>query len=62
MFYKATWGDATEWIRYSSDLETDLRNIVSRLPTMQPPQFGADEWVILSGDQVMTALHGRPKP
>lgn len=58
----ASWGDATDWIRYGSDLETDLRNIVSRLPTMQPPQFGADEWVIMSSDQVMTAVDGRPKP
>lgn len=57
----ATWGDATDWIRYGPDLSTDLRNIIGPLPVVQAPRFGADDWVILTGDEVMTALEGRPK-
>jgi hypothetical protein len=57
----STWGDVTDWIRYSPDLTTDLRNVVGPLPVVQPPQFGADGWVILTGDEVMTALEGRQR-
>ena len=58
----STWGDVTGWIRYGPDLVTDLRNVVRPLPVVRPPQFGADDWVILTGDEAMTALEGRPRP
>jgi hypothetical protein len=54
------WADASVWIRFSEELETDLRNIAGPLPVTRPPQFGAEDWVILTGDEVMAALEGRP--
>lgn len=57
----STWGDVTDWIRYVPDMVTDLRNVVGSLPVVNPPRFGADEWVVLSSDEAMTALEGRPK-
>ncbi len=53
------WGDVTEWVRYGPDLTTDLRNVVGALPVAVLPRFGSDEWVLLSGDDSMTALEGR---
>lgn len=57
----AAWGDVSDWIRYGPDLVTDLRNVTRTLPVAQPPQFGADEWMLLTGDETMTALEGRPR-
>jgi len=57
----ATWSDVSEWPRYGNDLVTDLRNVISPMPEMQPPRFGADEWVLMTGDEAMTALEGRPR-
>ena len=57
----ADWGDVTDWIRYGPDLVTDLRNVVRVLPTVFPPEFGDDEWLITIGDKTMTALEGRPQ-
>lgn len=57
----AEWADATAWARYGDDTVTDLRNVAGRLPAADLPQFGAEEWVVLSGD-TMTAVEGRPRP
>jgi hypothetical protein len=57
----STWGDVSEWIRYSPDLTTDLRNVVGLLPIVQPLRFGTEDWVVLKGDGVMTALEGRSR-
>lgn len=57
----ADWVNVSDWIRYGSDLMTDLRNVTRTPPVMHPPQFGADEWVVLTGGETMTALEGRPR-
>lgn len=59
--FTAAWGDATEWIRYQPELTTDLRNLTGPLPRVQPPQFGADDWLILTGEKAMAAVEGRPR-
>lgn len=45
------WGDATDWIRYStSRWRGDLRLLLKSLPpTTHPARMGRDEWVELSG-------------
>lgn len=53
------WADVTDWVRYGPDLSTDLRNVAGPLPLVRPPQFGGDEWIVLTGD-AMAALEGRP--
>jgi hypothetical protein len=58
--FTSGWADATGWVRYGSELVTDLRNVIGALPVTWPPQFGADEWLILSSDEAMTAVEGRP--
>jgi len=58
----STWGDVTDWVRYGSDLTTDLRNVVGPLPAAQAPQFGAEGWVIITGDGVMTVIEGDSTP
>jgi hypothetical protein len=54
------WADVSEWVRYGADLVTDLRNLTRQLPLVRPPRFGAEEWVLLSGN-TMTAVEGRSK-
>lgn len=54
------WADVSAWIRYSTDLVTDLRNVAGPMPLVRPPRFGAENWVVLTGDEVMAALEGRP--
>jgi hypothetical protein len=56
----STWADATGWVRYAPEFVTDLRNVAGPLPLVQPPQFGGDDWVVLTGDEAMTAIEGRP--
>lgn len=54
------WADVSQWPRYGAETITDLRNLVRRLRFVRPPPFGAEDWVLLSGN-TMTALEGRPR-
>jgi hypothetical protein len=50
-----TWGDATEWLSYSTDCtRVDLRLVLRELPTATHPRLrsGDDGWVELLGDSV----------
>jgi hypothetical protein len=57
----AGWADVSAWIRYGADLSTDLRNVAGPLPAASPPPFGGDDWLILSSDEAVAAMEGRPR-
>ncbi|MEJ5913126.1 hypothetical protein [Pseudokineococcus sp. 1T1Z-3] len=56
------WCDVSAWPRHGRELVTDLRNVSSSLPAAAFPRLGAGDWVILTGDNAMTVLEGRPRP
>jgi hypothetical protein len=55
----ADWADVTDWIRYDGGFSTDLRNVVGPLPLAALPPFGADGWLFLASDLVVSAMEGR---
>jgi hypothetical protein len=54
------WGDATDWIRYSSNATRgDLRDVLNRLPyTVHPIRRNRDEWIELSSPEQTYLLEG----
>ncbi|SPM41916.1 hypothetical protein MNAB215_4133 [Mycobacterium numidiamassiliense] len=54
------WGDATDWIRYSSTAtRSDLRDVLDRLPTtVHPIQRNRQQWIELSSPDQTYLLEG----